>query len=280
MDYFSNRTFTVATKHQKGKVLGPILAQEFDLHYVALEALDTDQLGTFSGEIKRQESAIETAQKKCQLAFEQTGIDLVLASEGSFGSHPHYFFLPGNEEILLLCDFKYNYQISVHSLSTNTNFASAAFPGQTDLSEFLNMVSFPSHKLMIKSSENNVLDIRKGIGSMKELQEAIDYYMSSYGSYFLETDMRAMHNPTRMLHIKSLGQQLIKKMKKACPNCGIPGFSVNQLIRGKLCGQCFQPTKGILMEQFCCHSCNYTCTVDVPTENEFEDPMYCDFCNP
>lgn len=53
------------TKHQKSNAIAPVfdtVLQAGVLEYV----VDTDLLGTFSGEIERKGTALECAQKKCE----------------------------------------------------------------------------------------------------------------------------------------------------------------------------------------------------------------------
>ncbi len=280
MDFWGNRSFVVATMHQKEQVIGPILHQAFGLTCVPLSDFNSDQFGTFAGEIPRKDAPLETAKKKCQLAFDLTGIDLVIASEGSFGPHPSFPFVSANEELLLLKDYKHHLEIAVRSISTQTNFASLTVLPETAIDSFLEKVQFPSHHLMLKADFQNSQVIQKGINCREDLEKLLKFYFKSTGSIVLEADMRAMNNPTRMQHIESLSRLLVDKMMKTCPNCGVPGFSISGRISGKLCEQCLRPTKGILKEIYECQTCKHNLLVDLPLENEFEDPMYCDFCNP
>ena len=91
---FEGRPLIIATKHEKEKVIAPILEKELGVKcFLALD-LDTDKLGTFSGEVERHDDPITTARKKCLLAMELTNCDLAVASEGSFGPHPTIFLFP------------------------------------------------------------------------------------------------------------------------------------------------------------------------------------------
>ena len=274
---FENRAFTVATKHGKERVIGPLMAQAFGMRFQEC-LIDTDVFGTFSGEIKRLDSPIDAARKKCEVAFELSGIDLVVSSEGSFGPHPRVPFLPGNEEILLLKDFKNELEIMVHSVSMETNFA--LYQGEEEVKQFLGRVKFPSHGLIARKSTASSDDVFKGIVDENELQEAIHYLSKNFGTYVLETDMRAHFNPTRMLHIEQLTATLIAKMKSECPNCSSPGFSIEEVLRGLPCENCGSATRSVKQHIYLCQKCNYTHKVDFPNGLKFEDPMYCDICNP
>ncbi len=96
---FQGRKLLVATKHKKEEVIAPILEKEFGVQCYTSNSFDTDLLGTFSGEVPRKEDALTTLRTKCFLSLDSTDCDLVVASEGSFGSHPVIFFAQANEEI-------------------------------------------------------------------------------------------------------------------------------------------------------------------------------------
>ena len=66
--------------------------------------LDTDQLGTFSGEIERIAPPLETAIQKARLGMKETGLLLGIASEGSVGPDPIVPFIHSNTEHLVLVD--------------------------------------------------------------------------------------------------------------------------------------------------------------------------------
>ena len=119
---FKGRKLLIATKHEKEKVIAPILEKELGVSWFVINDFDTDELGTFTGEIERKDDPIITARKKCLLAIELTNCDLAVASEGSFGPHPTIYFVPADDEFLLFFDKKNDLEIIVRELSTETNF--------------------------------------------------------------------------------------------------------------------------------------------------------------
>lgn len=280
MSIFNHRTLLVASKHQKERIVAPLFEKAFGSKVIATKDLDTDQMGTFSGEIERIEDPISAARTKCEKAYEMTGIDLVLSSEGSFGPHPSFIFLPFNEEILLLKDFKHQLEILVRSRSLETNFNSHTHSSSKELQEFLRIVKFPAHYLILKNASNDFSNMTKGISSYQQLNQLIQEKLSNFGTFFLETDMRAFANPTRRKHIRSAAIELIRKMKSLCPACDYPGFSVKEVERGLPCGDCLRPTSGILQWVYACEACGYRKVKNNKKNSGLQDPMYCDFCNP
>ena len=63
---FSDRKLLIVTKHEKEKVIAPILEKALGLTCHVVQNFDTDTLGTFTGEIDRKKSPIETAIDKCK----------------------------------------------------------------------------------------------------------------------------------------------------------------------------------------------------------------------
>jgi hypothetical protein len=72
----------LATKHGKERVIGPPLARSPGLRLVPT-AIDTDQFGTFTGEIERTGTPRETALAKAKFGVEISGLPRAIASEGS-----------------------------------------------------------------------------------------------------------------------------------------------------------------------------------------------------
>ena len=96
----------------------------------------------------------------------------------------------------------------------------------------------------------------------------------------LETDMRAMHNPSRMKVIAETTEKLIQNMKAYCPECSIPGFVEVEWNRGLPCVQCGNPSSGVLESIKRCQHCSFSEIIRFPNGQEFQDPQYCNFCNP
>lgn len=277
---FQGRRLLIATKHQKQKVIAPILEKELGVVCVVLPELDTDKLGTFTGEVNRKDNPIATARNKCLMAMELADIDLAIASEGSFGVHPSLFFVHADDEILLFIDKKNGLEIIVREISTNTNFNRATITNQKHFESFVNVVGFPSHGVILRKSEHDFTDIEKGISDWNRLWQTYHYFMKQYGSVYVETDMRAMYNPTRMTVIESATQKLVSKIGSYCPACGTPGFGITDIEEGLPCQLCQLPTRSILSHIYTCQKCFYSNNVKYPNNRFFEDPMYCDTCNP
>jgi hypothetical protein len=280
ISFFQNRKLVVATMHKKEEVIAPLLQDYLQVEIVVDPKINTDILGTFSGEVERLLDPIATARKKCELAMQQTGCDLAVASEGSFGPHPEIYFLPCNEEVLVLYDKKNDLEIISSVRSTDTNYSGSLVHTLKELTDFSQKAGFPSHALILKDSETNFKDIKKGIDDMELLSAEGERFLKLYGQLYVETDMRAMYNPTRMKVIQKAADKLIEKINSVCPQCHTPGFSIESVKHGLPCSLCNTPTRSVKSALYLCKKCSYSQLKEFPLGKEFEDPMYCDNCNP
>lgn len=280
MNLFQNRNLVIATKHAKETVIAPIVSKELDVHCFTPDNFDTDKFGTFSGEIERKLDPISTAREKCLRAMEQCQTDLGIASEGSFGPDPITLLAYANEEILIFIDLKNNLEVVHREISLETNFNGQDIVDTSTLLKFAHQVGFPSHALILRNGRESTDFIKKGIVSEVELIDTFNEILGIYGQAFVETDMRAMFNPTRMKIIEKATLGLINKIQSCCPACKIPGFVVTECIPGLLCEWCCMPTKSIRTHVYVCKHCSYRKEEDYPNQKLFEDPMYCDYCNP
>jgi hypothetical protein len=273
--WLSNKRIVVASKHQKERVIYPLFLEFYKCTFLSVE-IDTDLLGTFSGEIERTLSPYETAIEKCRMSFKTKDADFSIASEGSFGPHPSLFFVPADEEFLLFMSRDEQLIIWAKHISTETNFNKTEKPNIEQLSDFLEKIQFPSHKVIFKSNSK----IEKGIDDLDVLNQLIQESKLHNKPFSIETDMRAHCNPTRMKVIEETTKKLLEKLNSFCPSCETPGFSVQEVVKGLPCAQCGMKTESTLKHIKICTSCNYKEDIFYPRGIEAEDPMYCPFCNP
>lgn len=278
--YLCGVNFSIATMHGKEQVIAPLFKQQFDALAHVPQNINTDLLGTFTGEVEREGDMLSVARKKCLMAMDMLNLDVGVASEGSFGSHPEWGFIPSATECVLLIDRKNGFEIHDSILSTETNYAGRFIKTEAELRAFAADAGFPAHGLILRKAESTSEEIFKGLEDEEKLKQAFFTLHDKYGAAFVETDMRAMHNPTRMKMIARCTQTLIEKIKSACPECRQPGFGVVEVIRGLPCRICAIPTRSVLAHLFICSGCGFREEKIFPGNKQCEDPMYCDNCNP
>ncbi len=280
MNLFENRKLIIATKHAKEKVIAPIFERKLGVKCFIDKNFDTDLLGTFTGEIERKDDPIATVRKKCLEGMNQNNCDLGIASEGSFGNHPSIFFSKANEEILIFIDKKNNLEIIVRELSTETNFKGKNIHSIRAIKAFAKEVDFPNHALILRNEQNSNQNIIKGIDNWETLISEYKSIKKKFGNVYVETDMRAHFNPMRMKNIEVTAQKLLTKILRQCPKCMTPGFSITSAQRGLPCETCHFPTESTLYYLYSCKKCKHEEKEYFPRKIKFENPMYCQICNP
>lgn len=277
---FQNRKLIIATMHKKEQVIAPVLEQALGVQCFVDASFNTDEWGTFSREIPRLLDPVAALRQKCLRAMELNNCDLGVASEGSFGPHPQMFFVSANEELLIFIDLKNNIEVVVRELSTATNFNGQTVNHRTELLDFANAAGFPSHGLILRRSKDENEPIFKGITNREKLLETFDKLQNNFQSVYVETDMRALYNPSRMTVIAKAAEQLVAAILSTCPVCEMPGFGISDVKRGLKCDLCGFSTNGVKSHIYSCKHCAHTHEVAYPNGKTTEDPMYCDCCNP
>lgn len=283
--FFQNRLALLATKHGKEMAIAPILGQETGLLVKTAAGINTDIFGTFSGEIPREGTPLETARKKIEKAFElYPEADITLASEGSFFPHPEVPFITLNQELILLVDRARGIEITGQSSSTQTNMARATVKTLEELEEFAERIGFPFHGIILKYKPrlSPVPVIWKDIMDKVQLRGMgwLALRNADKGEVEAETDMRALYNPTRLQNIQAAAVALAQNMNSFCPGCGMPGFVVTNALPGLPCSQCHLPTKAIKAHVYTCAHCSFSRQQNFPSGKRFQDAMFCDNCNP
>lgn len=280
IEIFKNRKLVIATKHKKEQVIQPLLEQSIGVECVLPDSFDTDQLGTFSGEVERKLDPLQTARLKCKMAMDETGCDLGVASEGSFGQHPSIIFASADDEIVILSDRKNNLEIIGRKISTDTNFDGKEVKTVEEGKNFALEHGFPGHAMILRKCQQENELIYKNINKEKELISRLEELLRDFESVWIETDMRAMYNPKRMNVIAQATEDLLDNIINCCPICDTPGFQVDEVESGLPCGLCSLPTRSTLAFKFKCSGCDFEERKYYPHSKKKEDPMYCDMCNP
>lgn len=266
--------------HKKEQVIAPIVERELGLQLIIPDQFNTDVYGTFTNEIERVGDQLQAARKKLEKAMEQTGLTIGLASEGSFGPHPTVPFLPFNRELVLFIDKEQDIEITGYIANSNTNFQHKEVSSYEEALQFATAIGFPQHGVILKAHEQACEPIIKGIQREADLKASLTQLLAHSQTVFMETDMRAMCNPTRMKNIELATLDLVTKLKALCPKCATPGFTVTEVKKGLPCEYCGFPTSLPLSHFFECQKCHYQDEKKYPNGKEYADPSRCSFCNP
>ena len=275
---YTDKLVLLASKHNKEQAIEPVFRGTLACN-LCVEDIDTDQFGTFTGEVPRSLSAYETCILKATYAAKEKKYALSVASEGSFGPHPSNPFIPHAHEIMVFVDLENEWIIGEQLLTPNTNYKMMTIDKDTLLDPFLKSALFPSHALTLQSADR--LDvIAKGINSPHQLQASLSEGFKKYNELFIATDMRAMMNPTRMQTIGELAEKLAIRIKSPCSGCGVPGFGFKSVSGHLSCSLCGDDTKMYRYEEWGCIQCDYQEQRPRKDHIIVADPTHCDYCNP
>ena len=280
---FEKRKLLIVSQHQKHKAFAPVLEEQLGVKVHVSTKINTDDFGTFSGEVDRKGTAIETAAAKCRAGLVAHQMDLGIASEGSYGPDPVLGFLPLAQETVVLIDLKNQLEINETLLSYQTNYQTEEVKEVESLVYFAKSIGFPEQGLILHAFQGAIrLKTLKDFNDFPSLERAFtELFQVKGATYFrADTDMRAHRNPTRMQLLNELAQRLTSTIKRICPRCSTPGFKVEQAVKGLPCQVCEMPTGSMLYQVLGCKKCAHEEKLYYPKGNRFEDPAYCDFCNP
>ena len=277
--YFG-RSAVLTSKHQKLNQIGPVFAELVGLHINEM-ALDTDKLGTFTGEIERLDPPKETAIRKARMGMTATGSTLGIASEGSIGPDPLVPFIISDIEHLVLVDAELGIVISETYRSFDITTATiTAAPGQ-DLSDFLLKADFPHHKLIVRPNTEARNHSVKGVAALAELIAAIEACAkkSPNGFVVIESDLRAHCSPSRRANIRRAAEALGLRISQLCPRCDAPGWGRVSYKKGVRCSECLRINpEAIAQEILGCVKCDHTESGKIIAQTL--DSAYCNWCNP
>lgn len=277
--YFGKEVI-VTSKHEKSKVMQAAFTSLLDIKLIELP-LDTDQLGTFSGEVERVAPPLETAIAKAKLGINHSGSPLGIASEGSIGSDISIPWVSADYEVMVFVDAEHDVVISESLVSRDIIAAKAMVRVGDLLDDFLQRADFPHHSLIVQSLGSKTPFIVKGIRDLSALTLAIKEGagLSPTGQVSLESDFRAMHSPSRQRNIAALAQLLATRIASLCPGCQAPGWGKVAVERGVPCSQCGEVNnQAIAAEILGCVQCEKRATGKIVKEKL--DPAQCQFCNP
>ncbi len=272
------------TMHKKEYILSPLFEKKFAAKLVVPADINTDLLGTFTGEIKREHDIKAVLRKKAKLGINKTGLQFGIASEGSFGPHPRIPFIECNQETLIFVDTKKQIEIFSHYISMDNKAEYAEVSTIDEIKLFFQRFDFGDQGVIVKPSYESNESVFKGLTTKDEVFDAIKMIQSRHQTekVWIETDNRAHMNPKRRLVIARAAEVLIEKLISICPDCASPGFEMTDVTRGLACGDCGIKSDKPLNEIWSCPNkkCEYQEIKDRADGLKELDPAECDFCNP
>jgi hypothetical protein len=277
---YQQQTVSFLTMHGKERVIAPVLAQALGCQVCRVDGFDTDSLGSFSREIPRLTSALDTCRRKAEIGMGLSHTALGLASEGSFNTDPWSGLLPWNVEILVFIDAHNGWEIvgTAQGPAHNQSFTASDWASMSALAR---QHGFPAHQLCLRPSTVHDPRVIKGIDSWGDLKLAFDTCLqrSDQGWVHAESELRAFGNPTRMAMIERAAHDLAQKISQDCPQCHSPGYQVVSHRSGLPCAACGLPTRMATHAVWRCAYCQHSHEAAL-AQSSHADPSRCDNCNP
>jgi len=269
----------LATKHGKESIFSPALAEIGIL--VSVAEIDTDQFGTFAGEIERQGSPRETAERKARAGLESMGVSIGLASEGSFGPHPATSFLLADTEVVVYVDTELDYSVFEVASSISAVPPAKVIIDSDDIDSLKITKAFPDQRAIVVAEEPQTKTrtvLAKGIDNVAELRNTVEQALADQSHpVIVEPDLRAHYCPDRRKVISAAVDRLVKRLRVSCPDCNAVGFGPLRTIPGLRCGLCGLPTTSTAFDVMGCSRCGFETEV---ARTGKADPTFCDRCNP
>lgn len=275
------RDVVLATMHHKERAIRPAFAR-LNITLTVPEGLDTDQFGSFSGEIPRHGSMIDAARAKLDAAFALTRHTVGVVSEGTYGPDAGVPFAATGFELMLWHDRSTGHTVHETLTDYEPTYRHIHVAFADELTPFLTHIGFPAQAVMIAPRDGDLSHTRKGLREPDAVHDAIRHAVavSPRNEATVTTDMRAHMNTRRMHTIGVLAHKLVDRLAHACSHCQAPGWGVIERIAGLACQVCDTPTHAVRFEVYGCTLCGARETRPRTDGVTTADPSQCPTCNP
>jgi hypothetical protein len=266
------------TLHEKDSVIAPIFQSGLGIQ-VQVASIDTDQFGTFAGEIPRTISQLDTAIAKARAAIASTGIPLAIASEGTIGPNPLIPISSSDLETMVFVDSEQELVIHETYRSEEITTVRKIFGPGDNLDEFLIKADFPAHALIVRTEQSLPIPPLKGIRDKAALIQAIQDLSRDSGSVIVESDLRASFSPSRMRNIAACAKLLARRIASLCPQCNTAGWGSVSPVFGLPCADCgLNVDSAVIGDQYGCGKCEHRQVF--ARAATVAEARFCDSCNP
>lgn len=268
----------MASKHDKAVLVRSALTEELGLEVIEV-VVDTDVLGTFSGEVERVGSPLDTAVAKARMGMAALGVPLGVASEGTIGPSAAMPFLSAARELLVLVDDDRGIVHAEAEVGYDLVAIGVEVGADEDLTDHLERAEFPTHALVVRPVDG-FTPLFKAVRDLDELHRAIETCcrVAACGRARLETDLRAHLCPSRRPIIARAARRLAARVATACPECSSPGFGIVRVEIGVPCAWCGRDTEMVRDRVLGCVVCR--AELIEPVTVGTADPGRCTRCNP
>lgn len=273
---YAGRSITFATMHGKERLARPPFLELLCALVAAPPGLDTDEFGTFAGDIPRTLSPHAAARAKARLGMRSAGTTLGLASEGSFSSA----LTAGaeNAEILMFIDDDLGLEIVEGVIDMSPVPGGRHIISAAEAVGFAAAIGFPAQGLIVTGATADQASFQKNLTTLDDLERTVTSLLRDGLSVMVQPDYRAHRSPSRAVVISSLCHRMAARLATACPSCSAPGFGHVEAESGLPCSACRSATRMIAADVHGCARCPHRVRIARP--ETAADPRWCDHCNP
>jgi hypothetical protein len=209
-----------------------------------------------------------------------SGLPVGVASEGSFGPDPFTGMFTWNVEMVVLLDDRTGLEV-VGVSQAAAQCGDVVTADWNEATRFATRHGFPQHQLVLRSQRKDTTTIHKGIADWDQLKTLFDAIRgdSDAGKVFIESDLRAHANPTRMENIRRATVNLAARLNSHCPACQAPGYWAAKAVAGLPCAACGAPTQLPQGETWQCVTCDHQ-EARLKPATERAEAKHCQLCNP
>ena len=273
---YAGRVVTFATMHGKERLAREAFRDAVGATVVAPRGMDTDQFGTFAGDIPRTLGPRAAARAKARLGMQIGGTTLGLASEGSFSSG--FAASVESREILLFIDDDRAMELVEGAITNSPLPGGRRIRSTDDALTFASAVGFPDQGVIVTGTVDNQTTAYKTLSQFAELERTVEALLRDESSVMILPDYRAHKAPSRAEVIRTLCQRMARRLSTSCPECEAPGFGQVDIERGLPCSHCASATQVIAADIQGCGVCVHRSRL--ARAQTRADPRWCDYCNP
>ncbi|MGN6503613.1 MAG: DUF6671 family protein [Pseudolysinimonas sp.] len=267
--------FVFATRHGKERQAREPFRRHLQAEVVAPTRIDTDQFGTFTGDIPRTRTQREAALDKALLGILLTGTPYALASEATYRNE---FGVTQLDELLLFHDAERGVTLTESVRVAVPPAVAAIVTSPAQALRAASRQGVPALGLVATADTPVGRVIRKGQRHAAQLAVTVGALLTRADEVRLEPDLRAHANPARQQVIARLADRLALRLTRPCPACDSVGWGVVDVERGLPCGLCGEPTAAIRADVYGCAVCGHRATVGRAGADA--DAAGCAACNP
>lgn len=229
----------LATMHGKERQIAPAFDQALGWEVVVAD-LDTDQFGSFDGEVPRTLTPAQAAVAKAKLGAKQLGLRYGLGNEGTIGHHPQFPLLTSDAELIAFVDTELGLQLITSHISPEIVAVRIELPDDPNLEKLAELSQLKDHAVNLVAEGGKDRILRKGITSLAELKTAVAEAQLPPGTkrILLESDFRAMYSPSRQKNITACAEKAAQRLAMLCPGCEYFGWGLVRYEYGLPCQSC------------------------------------------